>query len=177
MNNQESTNESPIVILRTTLGDIKLELNQKKAPETVKNFLQYVEDGHYNNTIFHRVISGFMVQGGGFTSKLEQKPTRKSIENEASNGLLNIRGTVAMARTQDVHSATAQFFINVVENSFLDYRGDKPQEYGYCVFGKVIEGLDIVDKIKEVETQTQGPYSDLPVKPIEILQAKLAPSV
>lgn len=166
------TNSSSVLI-KTTLGDIELELYPEKAPETVENFLKYVKNGHYNHTIFHRVIDGFMIQGGGFSPNLEQKKTSSPIKNEAHNGLRNIRGTIAMARTQDIHSATAQFFINVADNAFLDYRGDSIHEYGYCVFGKVISGMEVVDKIKAVPTQTKGPYSDLPSSPIEIVEAKI----
>ncbi|MFQ5752039.1 MAG: peptidylprolyl isomerase [bacterium] len=173
MNNQSSDSNTSVVTLKTSMGDIKLELFPEKAPETVKNFLQYVNDGHYDHTIFHRVIDGFMIQGGGFSPNLSEKRTRESIKNEAHNGLLNTRGTIAMARTQEVHSATSQFFINVVDNAFLDHKGNSPQEYGYCVFGKVVDGMDIVDKIKGVETQTHGPYSDLPCTPIEIVSAKI----
>lgn len=161
--------ENPIVLIKTNLGHIKLELYAKNAPLTVDNFLKYVEDGHYNHTIFHRVIDGFMVQGGGYMQDLKQKETRNSIKNEASNGLSNLRGTIAMARTQDVDSATAQFYINVSDNLFLDHRGKSPQEFGYCVFGKVVDGMDVVDEIKSAETQSKGPYKDLPIKPIEIL--------
>jgi cyclophilin family peptidyl-prolyl cis-trans isomerase len=160
--------EKTVVIITTNLGSIKLELYPDKAPLTVENFLKYVEEGYYKNTIFHRVIDGFMVQGGGFTPNLKQKETGETIKNEAHNGLSNKRGTIAMARTSEIHSATAQFFINVTDNLFLDYRGNSPHEYGYCVFGSVTEGMDIVDKIKGVDTHNQGPFKDLPVTPIEI---------
>ena len=173
MKDKDTEIKNPIVLLKTTMGDIKLELYSQKAPETVQNFLQYVKEGHYDKTVFHRVIDGFMVQGGGFTSNLTQKKTRPGIINEAGNGLLNKRGSVAMARTQDVNSATAQFFINVADNSFLDHRGKTPHEFGYCVFGQVIEGMDVVEKIKKVETQTRGPYSDVPATPIEITAAEV----
>jgi len=176
MNAENVTTETQVVLMKTTYGDIKFELYPKKAPETVTNFMKYVDEGHYNNTIFHRVIDGFMVQGGGFTSNLTQKSTHSSIKNEANNGLLNKRGTIAMARTQDVNSATAQFFINVADNAFLDYQGNTPQEFGYCVFGKVIDGMEVVDKIREVETGTQGSYRDLPKEPIEIIEARKMPS-
>jgi cyclophilin family peptidyl-prolyl cis-trans isomerase len=168
MTEKKENIERPQVLMTTNFGDIKIELLPEQAPETVDNFLKYISDGHYENTIFHRVIDGFMVQGGGYTSDLKQKSTRKSIKNEADNGLSNKRGTVAMARTQEPDSATAQFFINVADNPFLDHRGSSAQEFGYCVFAKVVEGMEIVDKIKEVETQSQGPYKDLPAKPIEI---------
>ncbi len=159
-----------IVVLKTSLGDITVELYPEKAPETVKNFLKYVDEGHYEQTIFHRVIENFMIQGGGFTSNMQQKPTHAPVINEAGNGLLNKRGTIAMARTSDVNSATSQFFINTVDNPFLNYRGDSPHEFGYCVFGKVIDGMDIVDEIKVVDTKSQGPYQDFPVKPVVILK-------
>ncbi len=161
--------EKPVVLMKTSMGDIKIELYPDKAPITVQNFLEYVKKGHYDHTIFHRVIDNFMIQGGGFTANLTQKPTLPAIKNEAGNGLKNTRGTVSMARTQEVNSATAQFFINVSDNTFLNYKSENPQEYGYCVFGKVIEGMDVVDKIKSVDTTAQGPYRDIPVKPIEII--------
>ncbi|MCX6995764.1 MAG: peptidylprolyl isomerase, partial [Kiritimatiellaeota bacterium] len=139
----------------------------------VKNFLQYVKGGHYNGTIFHRVISGFMIQGGGFTKDFAQKPTRAPIRNEAANGLKNVRGTLAMARTSDIHSATSQFFINVVDNGFLDHRAPTPDAFGYCVFGKVTKGLDVLDKIRAVRTGSHGSYSDVPVEPVEILEVTI----
>jgi len=151
-----------VIIFKTTLGDIKIELNFEKAPVTAKNFQQYAEDGFYNGTIFHRVIKGFMAQGGGFSSGLEEKTTRESIENEASNGLSNSRGTLAMARTQDPHSASAQFFINLVDNTFLDFKNESVQGWGYCVFGEVVEGMDIVDKMTLVETGRLGHHDDVP---------------
>lgn len=166
-----STENSPMVTLKTTLGDITLELYPDKAPETVANFLQYVRDGHYNGTIFHRVIDGFMIQGGGFTPDMMQKPTRAPIKNEAHNGLKNVRGTIAMARTPDPHSATAQFFINVVNNEFLNFRSPDPQGYGYCVFGRVVSGMEVVDRIKGVRTTTRGFHENVPVDPVVILEA------
>lgn len=169
--------ETKTVKIQTSMGDITLELYPEKAPVTVKNFLDYVNSGHYNDTIFHRVIDGFMIQGGGYTENLTQKPTKDPIVNEANNGLKNKRGTIAMARTNVVDSATAQFFINVVDNSFLDFKGENPHEFGYCVFGKVTDGMDVVDAIKSVDTQSQGPYQDLPVKPIKIIKAKTVPQV
>lgn len=172
MTTEKNKKTTSVVLIKTSAGDIKLELYPEKAPITVENFLQYVNEGHYDNTIFHRVIDGFMIQGGGFTADLKQKSTRPAIKNEASNGIGNKRGTIAMARTQDVDSATAQFFINVADNAFLDFRSESPHEYGYCVFGHVTEGMDVVDKIKATETQTRGSYSDLPVKPIEILKTE-----
>lgn len=157
--------ESIMVVIKTNKGDIKVELNEKKAPVTVKNFLAYVDAGHYDGTIFHRVIDGFMIQGGGFTKEMRQKPTRAPIANEAANGLGNERGTIAMARTSDVNSATSQFFINVVNNTFLNHRDKSAQGFGYCVFGKVTEGMDVVDAIKSVRTAAQ----DVPVETVEIL--------
>ena len=170
---QKKNDKQTMVLLKTSAGDIKLQLFPDKAPETVENFLKYTIDGQYTNTIFHRVIDGFMIQGGGFTEDMEQKSTRKPIKNEANNGLKNKRGTVAMARTQVVDSATSQFFINVVDNSFLDYRGPTPQEFGYCVFGSVVEGLDTVDKIRAYKTTTRAGHRDVPIEPIKILEAKI----
>ncbi|ADI38427.1 peptidylprolyl isomerase [Waddlia chondrophila] len=172
-----SDTETKTVKLQTSLGDITLELYPDKAPVTVKNFLQYVDSGHYDGTIFHRVIDGFMIQGGGYTENLTQKPTKEPIANEANNGLKNKRGTIAMARTNVVDSATSQFFINVVDNSFLDFKGENPREFGYCVFGKVTDGMDVVDQIKSVDTQSQGPYQDLPVKPVKIVKAKTVSAI
>lgn len=161
------------VKLATNRGDIVLELDPVKAPNTVENFLAYVESGHYDGTIFHRVIDGFMIQGGGLTADMKQKPTRAPIPNEADNGLKNRRGTVAMARTQDPHSATAQFFINVADNDFLDYRAPTTQGWGYCVFGKVVQGMDVVDAIKSVKTGTVGPWRDVPLEPVVIEHAEV----
>lgn len=161
--------KNPTVLVHTNMGDMTIELYQDKAPITVKNFLQYVNDGHYKGTIFHRVIDGFMVQGGGFTKDFKQKSTRAGIQNEADNGLKNTKGTVAMARTSDVNSASAQFFINVADNDFLNFRSKSPSEYGYAVFGKVISGMDVVEKMKKVKTGSHGPYDDVPTTPIEIL--------
>lgn len=169
--NQIREEERPMVLLKTSMGDITLELYPDKAPKTVENFLTYVKSGHYNGTIFHRVINGFMIQGGGFTPEMEQKPTRPPIENEAANGLRNRRGTIAMARTPDPHSATAQFFINVVDNDFLDFRSPDPQGFGYCVFGRVVNGMDVVDKIKAVPTTTRGFHENVPVEPVVIREA------
>ncbi|HEX3045674.1 MAG TPA: peptidylprolyl isomerase [Bacillota bacterium] len=159
--------------MKTSMGDIKLELYPKKAPITVANFLNYVKSHFYDNTIFHRVISNFMIQGGGFTSGLKQKNTNSPIKNEAGNGLSNQRGTIAMARTSIVDSATCQFFINVVDNPFLDHQSDTSDGFGYCVFGKVIEGMDVVDKIKQVATQTVGGYGDVPAKDVVIISVKV----
>ena len=160
-----------MITLKTTLGDIVIELNHEKAPITAKNFEEYVKSGFYKGTIFHRVIKGFMIQGGGLTADLSQKETLDPIENEADNGLKNDRGTIAMARTQDPHSATAQFFINTVNNSFLNFRSKDINGWGYCVFGKVVEGMDVVDKIEKAKTTTVSYYQDVPVETIEILDA------
>jgi peptidyl-prolyl cis-trans isomerase B (cyclophilin B) len=161
----------PMVKLHTSLGDIVLELNPEKAPATVANFLQYVQDGFFNGTIFHRVINGFMIQGGGFDAQMNQKPTRAPIKNEADNGLTNDAYTIAMARTAVPDSATAQFFINVANNKNLNHTGKHPAGWGYAVFGKVVQGQDVVDKLKAVATTTKGFHSDVPVEPITIIQA------
>jgi cyclophilin family peptidyl-prolyl cis-trans isomerase len=167
--------KNPVVIMKTSKGDIKIELDEQKAPISVKNFLQYVDDKHYNGTIFHRVIDGFMIQGGGFTPAMVQKPTKAPIKNEAANGLQNKRGTIAMARTQVIDSATSQFFINVADNGFLDYKAPTMQGMGYAVFGKVIEGMDVVDKIKASKTGVKAGMSDVPVETVEILEVTRAP--
>ncbi|HJV85795.1 MAG TPA: peptidylprolyl isomerase [Noviherbaspirillum sp.] len=159
------------VILTTNYGKIKLELDAEKAPKTVENFLSYVKSGHYDGTIFHRVIDGFMIQGGGFEPGMKQKPTNEPIENEAKNGLKNEPYSIAMARTSAPHSASAQFFINVKNNSFLDYPGQ--DGWGYCVFGKVTEGTDVVDKIKSVKTTRTGMHSDIPVENVVIEKAEI----
>ena len=165
---------APRVLLKTSMGDITVELYPDKAPKSVENFLTYVKSGFYDGTIFHRVIANFMIQGGGFTRDLHQKPTRASIVNESKNGLSNLQGTLTMARTQDPNSATAQFFINTVDNPRLDYTDDASP--GYCVFGKVVSGLDVVDKIKAVPTGAQGPFrSDVPTTPVVIEKATLVP--
>ena len=160
--------QNPQVEMRTSMGVIVLELQPENAPETVKNFLQYVKDGYYNGTIFHRVISDFMIQGGGFTADLTQKKTRDPIKHEGGNGLRNQVGTIAMARTADPNSATSQFFINVVDNQMLDFRGPGPQEIGYCVFGRVTKGLDVVNKIRSVDTTARGPHQNVPVQTVTI---------
>lgn len=165
--------QNPKVLLETNKGSITLELYPDKAPKTVENFLSYVKEGFYDGTIFHRVIPNFMIQGGGMTADMKQKPTHDPIANEAENGLKNERGTLAMARTSDPHSATAQFFINLVDNEFLNFRNKSPQGWGYVVFGKVIEGMDVVDEIAQVKTGSHGPYKDVPQEPIVIKQAKL----
>ncbi len=161
--------QNPQVEMRTSLGTITLELQPENAPETVKNFLQYVKEGYYNGTIFHRVIADFMIQGGGFTPDLQQKKTRDPVKHEGGNGLRNQVGTIAMARTAEPNSATSQFFINVVDNQMLDFRGPGTQEIGYTVFGRVIKGLDVVSKIRSVETSARGQFrSDVPVKTVTI---------
>jgi peptidyl-prolyl cis-trans isomerase B (cyclophilin B) len=160
-----------VIKLHTNHGTIALELDAEKAPKTVANFLAYVEAGHYDNTVFHRVIDGFMIQGGGFEPGMKQKPTRATVENEAKNGLKNERGSVAMARTSDPHSASAQFFINVGDNAFLDYPGQ--DGWGYCVFGKVVEGMDVVDKIKNVKTGRSGFHQDVPVEDVIVTRAEV----
>lgn len=165
-----SAGDYPKVTIKTSQGEIKLELDAKLAPETVMNFLRYVDDGFYGGTIFHRVIKNFMIQGGGLTADLKQKPTRQPVKNEAANGLRNTRGTVAMARTADIDSATAQFFINTVNNPFLDHQGASPDKFGYCVFGKVVEGMDVVDAIQASPTGTAGGMQDVPTSPITILE-------
>jgi len=163
-----------MVKLHTNFGIIALELEAERAPETVKNFLAYVESGFYSNTVFHRVIDGFMVQGGGFEPGMRQKPTQKTIKNEAGNGLKNDRYTVAMARTSEPHSASSQFFINVKDNDFLNHTAPSSQGWGYCVFGKVVEGRDIVDKIKRVKTGNRGGHADVPVEDVVIEKAEVA---
>jgi peptidyl-prolyl cis-trans isomerase B (cyclophilin B) len=161
------------VRLDTSHGAIVLELDDDNAPATVANFLQYAKDGHYDDTIFHRVIDGFMIQGGGFAPGMKQKPTRAPVANEAGNGLKNRKYTVAMARTNDPHSATAQFFINVADNDFLDYKGPSPQGWGYCVFGKVVEGTDVVDRIKGVPTGRSGFHENVPSDDVVIRKAEV----
>ncbi|MER6547800.1 peptidylprolyl isomerase [Streptomyces sp. NPDC001250] len=160
------------VQLNTSAGDITLELDESKAPKTVANFLEYVKSGHYEGTIFHRVISGFMVQGGGLTADMRQKPAPQRVENEAKNGLRNDKYTVAMARTSDPHSASAQFFINTSDNDFLNYPGQ--DGWGYTVFGKVVAGTDVVDQIDGVPTTSRAGHGDVPVEPVTVLSAQLA---
>jgi len=166
---------APRVKLSTSAGDIVLELYPDKAPKTVENFLQYVGDRHYDGTIFHRVINGFMIQGGGMTPNLQQKPTRPPIPIEAANGLKNERGTVAMARTSNPNSATAQFFINIADNAFLNHTAPTPQGWGYAVFGKVVAGMDVVDKIRSVATGNQGMHQNVPLTPLVINSATRLP--
>ena len=162
-----------MVKLHTSLGVIALELDEAKAPLTARNFLDYVESGFYDNTIFHRVIDGFMVQGGGFERGMQQKPTRASIRNEADNGLRNRAYTVAMARTSDPHSASSQFFINVADNDFLDHSVPTAQGWGYCVFGQVVEGRDVVDRIRGVRTGRRGMHDDVPLEDVVITKAEV----
>ena len=162
------------VTMETSKGTITLALDDEKAPETVKNFVQYAKDGHYDGTIFHRVINGFMIQGGGFTEDMEQKETREPIRNEAMNGLKNGRGTIAMARTMVVDSATSQFFINLVDNDFLDFQNPTPQGFGYAVFGEVTDGMDVVDAIAKVKTGFSGPHQNVPEEAVVIRKVSVA---
>jgi peptidyl-prolyl cis-trans isomerase B (cyclophilin B) len=163
-----------MITLHTNYGDITLELDFDKAPKTAANFKQYAEDGFYSGTIFHRVIDGFMVQGGGMDENMSQKETRAPIENEADNGLKNLAGTVAMARTNDPHSASSQFFINVQDNDFLNHSGKNAQGWGYCVFGKVTDGMDVVEKIRKVKTGSKGMHQDVPVESVMIESVTVA---
>jgi len=172
--NAMSESKNPVVTLETTKGNIIIELYPEKAPETVANFIQYVQDGFYDGTIFHRVIPNFMVQGGGFTDDMSEKSTREPIKNEANNGLANENGTIAMARTPNPHSASSQFFINVKDNAFLDFQNETPNGWGYCVFGKVSEGMDVVNSIVAVPTGNHGMHQDVPVEPIIIMKASVA---
>ncbi|EHU9473048.1 peptidylprolyl isomerase [Vibrio vulnificus] len=162
-----------MITLHTNFGDIKIELNAEKAPETSANFLQYCREGFYDNTIFHRVIDGFMIQGGGMKSGLREKSTREPIKNEANNGLSNKVGSIAMARTMDPHSASSQFFINVNNNTFLDFRSESRDGWGYCVFGEVVEGMDVVNKIKGVSTGSYGMHQDVPLEDVVITGATI----
>ncbi len=168
-----SEEKNPQVLMETSMGNVKIELFKDKAPITVRNFLSYVKEGFYDGLIFHRVIGTFMIQGGGFDENMIQKKTKFAIKNEAANGLSNKRGTLAMARTNVVDSATSQFFINVVDNDFLDYRGKTADQFGYAVFGQVVEGLDVVDVIKGVKTGNKGGHSDVPVEPVVIKSMRL----
>ncbi|WP_277812097.1 peptidylprolyl isomerase [Chromohalobacter canadensis] len=160
-----------MIVLQTNYGSIRLRLDHENAPKTAANFEQYVRDGHYDDTLFHRVIAGFMVQGGGFDTQFEQKPTRAPIDNEADNGLKNVKGSVSMARTQDPHSASAQFFINVADNDFLNHRDKSMQGWGYCVFAEVAEGMDVVEKIKNVPTTRRGMHADVPAEDVILERA------
>lgn len=161
-----------MVVISTTKGDIHVELDTENTPETAENFLNYVRSGFYNDTIFHRVIKGFMVQGGGLTADMQQKSVNEPIKNEAKKAKPNKRGTIAMARTSDPHSATAQFFINVVDNTFLNFSGENPQGYGYCVFGEVTDGMDVVDSIVKAKTTIRKGHADVPEEEISILEVK-----
>ena len=163
--------DNPTVLLETTSGDILIELFTDKAPKTVANFLQYVDEGFYTNTIFHRVIPSFMIQGGGLGARMDEKSTREPVANEADNGVKNERGTIAMARTRDPHSATAQFFINLVDNSFLNHSAPTLDGWGYCAFGRVTEGMDVVDKIAKVKTKSMGMHENVPVDMVLITNA------
>ncbi len=162
-----------MILLQTTHGDIKLELDHAKAPETAKNFEQYVRDGFFDGLIFHRVISNFMIQGGGFDPDMQPRKTREPIQNEADNGLSNMQGTVAMARTMDPHSATAQFFINVENNGFLDHTAKNAEGWGYCVFGRVVDGMDTVNRIRAVRTESKGFHDDVPAEDVIIEKAQV----
>jgi len=165
---QEKNEDTAMILMKTSKGDIKIELAHGKAPKTVENFLAYANAGHYNGTIFHRVIDGFMIQGGGFDENMKQKPAPNTVENEADNGLSNDIGTIAMARTSDPQSAGAQFFINVNDNTFLNHTGKTRQGWGYCVFGKVVEGMDVVNAIKKIPTGGNGRFQDVPKDPVYI---------
>ena len=169
-----STWAAPTVSVETSVGTIVIELDQEKAPKTVANFVKHAESGSYNNTIFHRVIDGFMIQGGGFSKTMQERPKSPSIENEAKNGLKNNRGTIAMARLPDPHSASMQFFINLKDNDFLNFTSDKdPRTWGYAVFGKVVSGMDVVDKIARVATTSQNGHENVPKEPVVILSVKI----
>jgi cyclophilin family peptidyl-prolyl cis-trans isomerase len=174
MPKMQTAKETDMVIIETSMGTIKVKLAADQAPLTVANFLAYVDDGHYDGTIFHRVINNFMIQGGGFDKNMRQKPTKAPIKNEAANGLKNARGTIAMARTMVVDSATSQFFINVKDNGFLDFSAPTQQGFGYCAFGEVVEGMDVVDAIKGVRTGTKAGMGDVPLETVEILSVKRA---
>jgi cyclophilin family peptidyl-prolyl cis-trans isomerase len=168
---------NPVVVIETSMGDITVELDKAKAPVSVENFLSYVKDGYYPGTTFHRVIKGFMIQGGGLAADMARKPgTKAPIQNEANNGLKNTRGTIAMARTSEVRSATSQFFINTADNAALDHKGMSPPEYGYAVFGKVIAGMDVVDKIEGVATGSKGGHQNVPVEPVTIKTVRVKTS-
>ncbi len=168
----EDHSATPLLVLETSMGKIKLELFDEKAPFSAENFRDYVRQGFYDGLIFHRVIPGFMIQGGGMAAGMKpRRATRKPVPNEATNGLKNLRGTLAMARTSDIHSGTSQFFINVADNASLDHRGNSPQAFGYAVFGRVVEGMDVVDKIVRTPTTSKGMYRDVPVKDVVIIKA------
>ena len=167
--------KNPVVLMETSMGNMKIELFQKEAPLTVKNFLDYVQEKFYDGTIFHRVVPNFVIQGGGFTSEMGKKPTHQPVKNEATNKISNTTGTLAMARTSVIDSATSQFFINLKDNRFLDHRNETKQGYGYCVFAKVIEGMDVVTKIGKVPTKVKASHRDVPVKPVIIKSVRLIP--
>lgn len=169
-----SEEKNPQVVMETSMGTVKIELFKDKAPISVRNFLSYVKDAYYDDTIFHRVIKGFMIQGGGLDENMQPKKTKFAIKNEATNGLKNVRGTLAMARTSVVDSATSQFFINVVDNAFLDHSGKTPDRFGYAVFGQVVDGMDVVDAIREVKTGNKAGHQDVPVETVFIKSIKLA---
>jgi peptidyl-prolyl cis-trans isomerase B (cyclophilin B) len=171
--NSMTTENNPQVMIETSAGNIKIELFKDKAPISVRNFLSYVNEGFYDGLVFHRVIKNFMIQGGGMDASMQEKKTKFAIKNEAANGLSNKRGTLAMARTGVIDSATSQFFINVVDNGFLDYRGKTPDLFGYAVFGQVVEGMEVVDAIREVKTGSKGGHGDVPLEPVTILSAKV----
>lgn len=166
-----------MIIIHTNFGNISLELTPEKTPKTVANFLKYIEDGYYEGTLFHRVIPGFMIQGGGFTTGLVDKDSYEPIENEAATGIINRRGTIAMARTSDPHSASSQFFINLTDNLFLDYKSANAQGYGYCVFGSVTDGMDVVDKIAQVKTGSQQGHGDVPLNDVIIEKVEIVSHV
>ena len=170
----EQQRNNPVVTMATTMGDFRIELNAQKAPISTKNFLDYVSEGYYDGLIFHRVIPGFMIQGGGFDAAMSQKKTKAPIKNEAGNGLKNTTGSIAMARTNVVDSATAQFFINVKDNDFLDHRSETPDGFGYAVFGRVVEGMDVVHKIEKVRTGNRDMHQDVPVEAVVIQSVRLA---
>ena len=159
---------NPVVLMSTSMGDVTFELFKDRAPVSVENFLQYVADGHYEGTIFHRVKSGFMIQGGGYTESMVEKPTRPPIQNEATNGIRNSRGTLAMARTRALRSATSQFYVNVADNAALDHRGYSPDDFGYAVFGRVLSGMDLIDRIAAVQTAVRGEHEDVPIEAVVI---------
>ncbi|MEP7056668.1 MAG: peptidylprolyl isomerase [Caldimonas sp.] len=163
------------VELQTSKGNVRIELDDAKAPESVRNFVEHVKKGHYDGTVFHRVIKGFMIQGGGFEPGMKQKPTGSSVRNEANNGLKNARYTLAMARTSDPHSATAQFFINAADNAFLDHKSESQQGWGYAVFGRVVDGTDVVDAIEKVQTGRKGGHDDVPLDDVSIVRATVLP--
>ncbi len=166
---------NPVVVVATTLGDFTVELYRDRAPVSVENFLQYVADGFYGGTIFHRVVPNFVIQGGGLTTRMQEKPTRPPIQNEATNGLRNLRGTLSMARTRALRSATSQFYVNLADNVALDHRGFTPDDFGYAVFGRVIAGMDVVDAIAAVKTASAGPHENVPVEPVVIKRVTVKP--